>query len=331
VASAIKLRDSDTTEVAEDAEQMLAALRGISNDKAPNEPADLDSPKVKQKYVQEWEAWWKKDGEKFDVSKLDVEGAANNYTLVGLYGYRNKVIGIVTEIDKDGKEKWKLEDLSYPVYACKTRRDRVLVCEYNANKVTERDTKNNKVHWTKQLNTQPVYCQRLPNGNTFIVARNELMEVDRAGKTVKTLGRSGYDIVTAGRHKDGTYTMVLNNGTVIRMDNSFKQTSTYSTGRYVSFTQGLKCAYLPKGGLVLPDYQYRKIREFDGSGKLVTEVDANYPTSVSKLPNGNYTYLSRQGNQGIIEITKDGKQVSTKAIPGNTNNLRLTPLFLERK
>jgi HEAT repeat protein len=326
----LKLLDSDSAEAAEAAEDLLDDVREIAGDKAPSLPDDLDSPKAKTKYRQEWEAWWKKAGEKFDMSKVDFQGVGRNYTLVGLYGYRNKVIGIVSELDKDGKEKWKLEDLSYPVYACKTKRDRVLVCEYNANKVTERDLKN-KIHWTKTLNTQPVYCERLPNGNTFIVARNELMEVDKAGKTVKTLSRSGYDIVTAGRHKDGTYTMVTNNGTIIRMDNNFKQTSTYSTGRYISYTTGLKCAYLPKGGLVLPDYSYRKIREYDGSGKLVTEIDANYPTAVSKLSNGNYVYLSRLGNAGIIEVTKDGKQVSNKGIPGSTNQVRLTPLFLERK
>jgi len=326
----LKLLDSDSNEAFEAAEDLLDDLREVAGDKAPVQPEDLDSPKAKTKYREAWEAWWKKEGGKFEMSKVDFQGVNRNYTLVGTYGYRNKVIGNVSELDKDGKEKWKLEDLAYPVYASKAKRDRVLVCEYNANKVTERDLKN-KVHWTKQLNTQPVYCERLPNGNTFIVSRNELMEVDKAGKTVKTLNRSGYDVVTAGRHKDGTYSMVLNNGTVIRMDNNFKQTSTYSTGRYINYTVGLKCAYLPKGGLVLPDYSYRKIREFDGSGKLVAELDATSPTSVSKLPNGNYVYLSRQGNAGVVEITKEGKQVSNKSIPGNTNNVRLTPLFMERK
>jgi HEAT repeat protein len=328
----LKLLETDNSEAFEAVEDLLDDVREAAGEKgkAPVQPEDLDAPKARTKYREAWEAWWKKEGEKFDMSKVDFQGVNRNYTLVGLYGYRNKQLGIVSEMDKDGKEKWKLEDLSYPVYACKTRRDRVLVCEYNANKVTERDVKN-KVLWTKQLNTQPVYCERLPNGHTFIVARNELMEVDREGKSVRSITRNGYDIVTAGRHKDGTYSMVLNNGTVVRLDKTFKETSTYNTGRYVSYTVGLKCAYLGNGGLVMPDYSYRKIREFDKSGKLVAELDANYPTSVSKLSNGNYVYLSRLGNAGIVEIDKGGKQISNKGIPGNNNNVRLTPLFMERK
>jgi len=139
-------------------------------------------------------------------------------------------------------------------------------------------------------------------------------------------------VVTAGRHKDGTYTLITNNGGIVRYDASFKETSNVATNRYIYYTTGLKCAYLPKGGLVIPDYNSRKIREYDGSGKQLVEIDASYPTSVAKLNNGNYLYLSRQGNQGMIEVTKDGKQVSNKTIPGNNNNnVRLQPLFLERK
>jgi len=329
VPALIKLIESDSPEDAEVAEDLLAVLAG---DKAPEQPADLDAPKAKQNYRKEWEAWWKGASAKFDMSKVDFEGVSRNYTLVGVNGYRNKVIGKVMELDNAGKVKWELgDDLQYPVYACKTKRDRVLVCEYNANKVVEYDLKKKAV-WTKQLNTQPLICDRLPNGNTFIVTRNQLLVYDRGGKEVQRVDRPNYDVVTAGRHKDGTYTLITNNGGIVRYDASFKETSNVATNRYIYYTTGLKCAYLPKGGLVIPDYNSRKIREYDGSGKQLVEIDASYPTSVAKLNNGNYLYLSRQGNQGMIEVTKDGKQVSNKTIPGNNNNnVRLQPLFLERK
>jgi len=327
VPTLIKLLESDSAEDAAEAEELLKTIAG---DKSPAPPED-DSPQARKKYRQEWEAWWKGAAAKFDMKAVDFEGVGRAYTLVGLYVYTNKVSGKLLEMDKDGKVVWEMDDLQYPVYACKVRRDRVLVCEYNGNKVTERDLKGKEL-WKKAVNTQPLSCERLLNGNTFIVTRNGLMEVDKDGKEVKTVTRQSFDVVTAGRHKDGTYSMITNTGVVYRYDANFKETGNYNTGRYVSWTTGLKCAYLPKGGLVLPDYSTRKIREFDGSGnKPVVELDANYPISVSKLPNGNYVYMSRQQNQGIFEITKDGKAVSTKAIPGNNKNNRMQPLFMERR
>jgi len=341
VPGLIKTLASDSAVDRDAAEDLLTAIAGALaevdqklSDKAPLQPESLDSPKNRQRWKQEWEAWWKEASAKVDLKKINFEEAAFNFTLVGVYGYTDKrrYTGKLMELDKAGKVKWEMEELNYPVYASKVRRDRVLVCEYNANKVVEYDVKTKKVFFTKQLNTQPLFCERLPNGNTFIVTRNEMMEIDGKGTTVRNVARTGYDIVTGGRHKNGTYTLVTNNGTIIRYDKDFKQTGTTSTNRYLSYTTGLKCAYLPTGGLVLPDYGSRSIREYDKDGKEgATLANINYPTAVSKLPNGNYLYLARSGTQGMVEITKEGKAVSTKVIPGNDKGGRMTPLFMERK
>src|SRR5205814_691956 len=58
--------------------------------------------------------------------------------------------------------------------------NRLLDAEYSDNRVTERDFKG---HILKQFNaTLPMGCQRLPNGNTFIVTRQRLQIVDADGK-----------------------------------------------------------------------------------------------------------------------------------------------------
>jgi hypothetical protein len=342
MATLIKVLASDSAadrEAADDVLQIIAGSLAESDqklaDKAPVQPEDLDTPKNRQRWKQEWDAWWKEASTKVDLKKINFEEAAFNYTLVGVYGYqqdKRRYTGRLMELDKAGKVKWELDELNYPVYASKIRRDRVLICEYNANKVIEMDPKTKKTYWTKQLNTQPMACERLPNGNFFVVTRNEMLELDSKGTTVRSVNRGGYDIVTGGRHKNGTYTMVTNNGTIIRYDKDFKQISTTSLNRYLSYTTGLKCAYLANGGLVLPDYGSRCIREFDKDGKEVATVqNINYPTAVSKLANGNYLYLARTGNQGMIEVNKEGKQISIKSIPGNEKVGRMTPLFMERK
>src|SRR5262249_22540670 len=183
VPALIKIISSGSADDILAAEDVLVAMAG---EKAPKEPEDRDAPKAMQRYQQEWEAWWKDASPKFDLKKIDFEGAGRNYTLIGMQGYSNnkRYTGRLIEMDKDGKAKWEIEDLLYPVYACKTKRDRVLICEHNGNKVTERDTKNNKIIWKKEGLSQPVSCERLNNGNTFIATRNEMMEVDRDGKVV---------------------------------------------------------------------------------------------------------------------------------------------------
>src|SRR5262249_51641470 len=159
------------------------------------------------------------------------------------------------------------------------KRDRVLVADHNANKVVEIDAKTKKELWKKDNVSQPLSCERLRNGNTIIVARNEMLEVDRDGKTVKSVNRGGnYDVVTAGRHKDGTYTLITSNTTIIRYDANFKQLSSVSLNRYLSYTTGLKCAYLPDGGVVLPDYGSSRLRVYDKDGKQTSEITATYPT-----------------------------------------------------
>lgn len=325
-------------ETAEEHLQAIADSQAEANeklyDKAPKRPDQIDDAKAKKRWSQDWEGWWKEASAKVELSKVDFKGAGHSYILVGVNAYNNnktRYTGRLLELDSKGKAKWELDDLMQPVYASKVRRDRVLVCEQGGNKVVEYDVKTKKAVWTKSLSGgQPVACERLPNGNTLIVTRNELMEVDRDGKSVKTVTRQSYDILTGGRHKNGTYTLITTNGTIYRYDSSMKETGNTVTNRYL--TSPAKCAYLPNGGLVLPDYSMRKIREYDKDGKQVLEVDANYPMAVSKLPNGNYVYLSRINQQGMFEITKEGKSVSTMTIPiSNNNNIRPTPLFMERK
>jgi hypothetical protein len=328
IPALIKLTGSDSVA---DREAAVAVLEDVAGEKSPSTSEDLDSPKARQNFQKAWEGWWK--GAKVDLKKVDFEGAAGKgEILIGSYGWTNnkRNMGSLIEMDKDGKTKWEILDLLYPVYACKTKRDRVLVCEHNGGKVTERDVKDKgKVLWEKTGLQQPLACERLRNGNTFIVTRNELLEVDRKGTTVRSVNRNNtYDIVTAGRHKDGTYTMITTNTTIIRYDANLKQLSSVSLNRWLSYTTGLKCAYLPNGHVVIPDYGSSRLREYDKEGKQVVEINATYPTAVSKLNHGGYLYLSRQGNQ-LIEIDKEGKQLSTKAIPNN--NVRSNPLFMERK
>src|SRR5262249_39018357 len=155
-----------------------------------------------------------------------------------------------------------------------------------------------------------------------VVARNSFTELDRDGNTVKNIVRP-YDILAAHREKDGKITMLSSNGNCLKLDSNGQQISSFSTGQ-LSASIGFRAHFLPKGGVVVPDYLRRKVREYDASGKMVWEASvADAPNAVVRLPNGNTLVASRLRTR-IYEINKDGREVSSRTVEGR-------PIFIDRR
>ena len=77
------------------------------------------------------------------------------------------------------KDPLAVGNLKYPVDAVVLPGERVLVTEWDGNRVGEWDFRGNLI-WKKDgFNGRATNAQRLPNGNTFICTTNELIEVDR--------------------------------------------------------------------------------------------------------------------------------------------------------
>src|SRR5262249_12548021 len=104
--------------------------------------------------------------------------------------------GRIMEIGPDGKERWKIVGLQFPADAVVLPGNKVLVAEQNSNRVSERDM-NNKESWGFNVN-QPLNVQRLANGHTVAVGRNQIFEWDASKKQVFAHNRLNFDIV-AGR------------------------------------------------------------------------------------------------------------------------------------
>jgi hypothetical protein len=300
------------------AEEVLNALAG---DKAPSGPED-DSDEAREKYHKAWAGWYKESGAKLDLAKVDLTAVGRGYSLICMLDVGN--MGRVQEWDKDGKVRWTISGLRYPIHASMSRRDRVLICEYFGNRVTERDLKG-KVLWEKNFPGQIVSAERLPNGNTFVTMRNSLMEVDKTGKEVKSINRPAFDVLAAKRHKDGKTTIITSSGQCVTLDSGGTQLSTFTVGNVTGLI-GMKPHFLPKGGVVIPDYGQSRVREYDASGKMVREHFLgfqNRPSCVSRLPNGNLVIASSIRRR-IFELNKDGKEVSSKTTDGR-------PMFFDRR
>jgi hypothetical protein len=190
--------------------------------------------------------------------------------------------------------------------------DRVLVCEYTGRQVTERNLKG-EVQWTRAVNSILLGARRLANGNTFVVTRNTLTEVDKDHKEVVSITRANNDISAGVRLRNGDIAIVTNLGQFVRLSAEGKELKSFPVGQVYGIGSGIDV--LPSGRILVPLYSQGKVVEYDPDGKQVWEAAVPQPTSVSRLPNGNVLVTSRNART-VLEIDRNGKEVWKHATDG---------------
>jgi hypothetical protein len=187
---------------------------------------------------------------------------------------------------------------------------RVLIAEQGANRVTERDVKGT-ILWQRAF-PQPVACQRLPNGNTLLVGRGQLLELDKAGKEVRQHMQPQQDVLTARRLADGQTVLVLNGMMAKRLDTAFKEIKTVRLGNpqyaYVQYNFG-NVDILPGGGFLVPQQWQNKLLELDAEGQMVGDLNVAQPVTASRLVNGHTLVVSQQQPMKILELDRTGRIV----------------------
>jgi hypothetical protein len=282
-------------------EDVLVRLAGEA---APKVTLGEDAT-LRQKARDAWQEWWTKNGAATDLAKLDGAPPMLGHTLLVLRDVRGGA-GRIMEIGPDKKELWKIDGLQYPSDAAFVGKDRVLIVEQNSHQVTERDL-TGKVIWSKQV-MLPIGVQRLPNGNTFVVCRNQLIELDGRQREVNSYQRQDYGICGAQRLRSGETVFVLNTGQCVRLDAKNKEGTTFT------IPQRMQPGY---GGMeVLPNnhvlvVQRDGVGEYDGTGgPAVWHAAFTRPTSVQRLPNGNTLVASGNSPAGAVaELDRSGKIV----------------------
>lgn len=248
-----------------------------------------------------WLAWWRKDGSRVDMAALDGTARMLGYTLIVQFSQWGNNTGRVYEIGPDKKIRWKVDGLNLPVDAQMVGSNHFLVAEYYSSQVTERDLKG-KVVWQHPANN-PVSVQRLANGHTFFAGQNEIMEVDRGGKTIFSFNPPG-GCMAARRLRNGQVVAVSNGGMLSRMDTTGKVLKSWSVGN--TNLGGMDVT--ANGHILVSQNNTSKVMEYDLDGKTVWQHAVNWPTSAVRLPNGN-TLISSQNMQQIVEVNRAGKTV----------------------
>jgi HEAT repeat protein len=303
---------SDTSASAEE------YLKRVAGATAPKGLAEGDGARKKRSDA--WGLWWAANKARVDLT--DRKPVEDRPPYLGYTLLVQTNINKLVELDRTGKVRWELTGVINPWDASVLPGERVLVAEYSGQRVTERNLKG-EVLWEKRMppNHYPMYAERLRNGNTFIVCRNQLMEVNRAGREVFKYDRPSGDILNARRLPNGQIAFVTNNRQLIRLNRAGRETkAVFLTNVYGHTNEILN------NGHVLVSVQYNnRVVEHDADGKEVKSFFVNQPTHAFRLPNGNTLVSSAQpapGGYKAYEFDRNGKQVAEVATMTYTARVR---------
>jgi hypothetical protein len=298
-------------------------LRQIAGEQAPATSVADPNVEARRKGHDAWEAWWLDHGDRLDLTRAVRERPYLGLTLVAEMagGRRGGGSQRAWEFGRDDKARWEVTDAINPIDARILPGNRVLIAEYNVQKVTERDLGTKQVVWEYKTNGIVVSCQRLSNGNTFIATYNAgLMEVTPGGKEIyhiNPLANAG-GVVNALKLRNGQIACMTAQGQLMEMDITGKTTRTTMLDPNGGWN-GLE--ELPGGRLLVALQVQGKVMELDANRKSVWECPA--PGAVHAVPLNNGHVLVACGNlQKLLEVDHNGKVVWDKATNGRPFHVR---------
>ncbi len=249
-----------------------------------------------------WAKWWERHGKAVDLARLREQPRLHGYTLVVLLD-----MGRVMELDKDNRTRWKVDGLVFPLDVQYLPNDRILVAEYHASRVTERDVNTGEVKWQHIVNG-PLAAQRLTNGHTFLVTDMRLSEIDRRGNEVFAFSfPNGTKIMKAMKLPNGEMACLTSDARVVRLDARGKELKSFAVPLGTRLYGG-RIHMLPNGRVLIPHNAENKVVEYDANGKAVWEVEIDQPVAAVRLPNGNTLVTTMMQNRAV-EFDRTGGQV----------------------
>jgi HEAT repeat protein len=283
----------------------------IAGDKGPTTPVGTDE-KERKRCSEAWAAWWQENEKTITLVAVNRQAPRGllGYTLIALPD-----LGQVLELGADGKVRWQINGINGPFAAQVLSRDRVLVAETRNGRVSERNTRGD-VLWEKRCDS-PVGCQRLANGNTFIVTPSALVEVDRKGQ--ETFSRplrpgEGPNFVAGLRMRDGRIVCATSQPFCLFLDGSGEEIRKFPLPGENNFN----CVEVLSNGRILVARQFdNKVTEYDLEGHAAWEASVPQPAHAFRLPNGN-TLVGVQSPGRVLELDRTGKQVWEYPAPNQT-------------
>jgi hypothetical protein len=276
-------------------------LYGMAGAKSPA-LAMGDSAASRRKFRDAWADWWTKDGAAASPRRSR-ETPYLDHTVVLLLD-----LGTMIDLDTDDRPVWKMTDLGFPLDLQVLPGERVLVTDNQGGRVVERHH-DGTVLWRTDV-VSPLMAQRLPDGDTFIATRSELLEVDRAGTVVFSyVGPDGEEFMRAARLPDGDIACVVTRGarsqSFVRLDPSGRERSRFPVRVQ---TYGGRIDVQPDGRVLVPSWGEDEVVEYDATGRNLRKFSVAQPIAAVRLANGN-TLVTSMREQRAVEFDAAGKEV----------------------
>jgi HEAT repeat protein len=274
----------------------------LGSETSPATVADT-TPAGRLRLHSAWSKWWKENEATIDLSKVSFTPKVLGYKLITLIDRSGGTNGSVIELAPDGRTvRWKISGLAMPVHAeVLARTQRVLIADYNKNRVAEYDFQGREL-WHKVV-SQPLIANRLPNGNTFVAARSQLLEFDAAGNEVFRHLSTQSDIIGGQKTRD-SYVYLTRFGNCVRIDRDGKVLASFAIGATPNFWGGLQT--LPNGNILV--IRRNEIVEFDPAGKQLQSMAVDNATTATRLSNGHTIVVSTVAPGRVVELDRQGAQ-----------------------
>jgi len=281
-------------------------LHRIAGDTAPTVYVGDGSAGARRAAAAAWKAWWRQHAPTLDLAGVDLEDHRLGLMTICEYDSTlGRPGGQVWECGRDAKPRWKITGLAGPMDAQVLPGGRVLVAEHSAQRVTERDL-SGAVKWEHPLNGNPVACQRLTNGNTFIATYNHVMEVSPThGVVYSHIPGRGFYIFSAQKLRNGHIVFMTANGWFVEMESA-----TGKQIRLVTLGHPGWCGIeaLSNGKFLVALMAPGQIREVDETGKTSAQWQFPGVFRATRLPNG-HTLIASMSTRKIAELDRSGRTI----------------------
>ncbi|MHB1424724.1 MAG: HEAT repeat domain-containing protein [Gemmataceae bacterium] len=288
---------------------VLELLNRIAADSPPPEMPVADQ-KERRKYRQAWERWWKEHKDKIDPAHLERASRALGFTLIVLLD-----LNTIEFLDRANEVRWHFNSTMKPLdVQLLPGGERVLIAEYDLNRVSERNLKG-EIVWKKPTSEGdgPLTAQRLANGNTFIATASQLLEVDKDGNEVFMYSRpDGGQFKRATKLPNGDIACIVQAGPAqaryVRLTPSGKDFKEVKSWQVQVKTSGGRLDVLPNGHVLIPEMENNRVIEFDADGQNVWRAKLDQPIAAVRLANGN-TLVTLMRENRAVEVDREGKEV----------------------
>lgn len=295
-------------------------LHRLAGEQAPRETVADASPAGRKKLAGAWNRWWQTHATSVDLARLHDGGAYLGLLTVCEYDSAvGRPGGRVWESPREGKERFAITGVLGAMDAQVLSNGRILVAENSGNRVTERDLAGN-VHWEYRTPSNPVVCQRLPNGNTFIATYNMVMEVtpDRQVVYQRQRGPAFY-IFSAQKLRNGHVVAMTAQGVIQEFDPvADKDIRTINLG-----PNGGWCSVeaLANGRYLVATMNNGTVREIDAAGN--TKSTFTYPGvfRATRLPDGS-TLVASMTTRKVAIFDRSGALKWEKQCQGRPWSVR---------